>query len=184
MRRIREADAIILVDNALQPMQAASIAAMRTIVSSGNISKLLTCFTHFDGVVADNLPTTSAKKQHILDSAEAVLTELRREMGSPTEKRLWDRLAHAAFFVGGIHKRLTDAQADRGSIKELRQLVTAAEHVLEKAELTEAMPVYNKMNLVLAVQGGTQSFHTSWGARLGSSLLPARRRCIGLASRH
>ena len=172
MRRIREADAIILVDNALQPMQAASIAAMKEIVSSGNISKLLTCFTHFDGVVADNLPTRNAKKQHILASAEAVLTGLRGEMGSPTEKRLRDRLDHAAFFVGGIHGRLIDARADRKSIEELRQLVTAAEHVLEKPEPTQGMPVYSKMNLVFAVQRATQSFHTSWQARLGLSTIP------------
>ena len=34
------------------------------------------------------------------------------------------------------------------------------------------MPVYSKMNLVLAVQRATQSFHTSWQARLGLSTIP------------
>jgi hypothetical protein len=39
VRLIEEADAVVLVDNATQPMQAAPVAAMRELVSSGNASK-------------------------------------------------------------------------------------------------------------------------------------------------
>jgi hypothetical protein len=65
-RRIEKADAVLLVDNALQPMQAAPISVMRELVSSGNASKLLIAFTHFDSVTGDGLPTLSAKVQHVL----------------------------------------------------------------------------------------------------------------------
>src|SRR5260370_4496731 len=51
-----KADAIVLVDSASQPMQAAPGAVLRSIVSIGHVSKLMICFTHFDTVKVDNLP--------------------------------------------------------------------------------------------------------------------------------
>jgi hypothetical protein len=52
---IGQVDAVLLVDNAIQPMQAAPASAVRSIVTGGNIAKLIFCFTHFDGVKGDNL---------------------------------------------------------------------------------------------------------------------------------
>lgn len=49
-RRIETTDAIVLVDNAVQPMQAAPVAAMKEMITSGNASKLLLVLTHFDEV--------------------------------------------------------------------------------------------------------------------------------------
>ena len=48
--------AVLLVDNAAQPMQAAPVAALKGIAVSGNASKLHVIFTHFDQVKGDNLP--------------------------------------------------------------------------------------------------------------------------------
>lgn len=42
--------AVLLVDNAAQPMQAAPVAALKGIAVSGNASKLHVIFTHFDQV--------------------------------------------------------------------------------------------------------------------------------------
>ncbi len=44
------ADAIVLVDNAAQPMQAGPCAVLQSLVISGHESKLLLAFTHFDEV--------------------------------------------------------------------------------------------------------------------------------------
>ena len=60
-RRIETADAVLLVDNATQPMQAAPLAAMREVVATGNARKLIIAFTHFDEVKGDNLPTPICK---------------------------------------------------------------------------------------------------------------------------
>lgn len=40
--------AVLLVDNAAQPMQAAPVAALKGIAVSGNASRLHVIFTHFD----------------------------------------------------------------------------------------------------------------------------------------
>jgi hypothetical protein len=58
-------DAVLLVDNATQPMQAAPVAAMRNLASGGEAGKLIVCFTHFDVVGGDNLPTFKSKETRI-----------------------------------------------------------------------------------------------------------------------
>lgn len=58
--RLSDADVVLLVDNATQPVQAAAVAVLYHVAGSGSTSKLLTCFTHFDAVTGDNLPTFQA----------------------------------------------------------------------------------------------------------------------------
>lgn len=47
-KRFDVADSILLVDNAAQPMQAAPVAVLKSLVTSGHEHKLVLCFTHFD----------------------------------------------------------------------------------------------------------------------------------------
>ena len=101
-RRIETTDAIVLVDNAVQPMQAAPVAAMKEMITSGSASRLLLVFTHFDEVKGDNLPNAVAKEQHVLASAENVLASIGEELGPFAERALRCRLKEACFFVGGI----------------------------------------------------------------------------------
>lgn len=68
--------AVLLVDNAAQPMQAAPVAALKGIAVSGNASKLHVIFTHFDQVKGDNLPGFSDREQHVLASVEHVLKSI------------------------------------------------------------------------------------------------------------
>lgn len=65
-RRFAEVDAILLVDNAEQPIQAAAQSVLRAVASSGNNTKLLIAFTHFDQVKGLNLPTFADKRAHVL----------------------------------------------------------------------------------------------------------------------
>jgi hypothetical protein len=91
-RRFDQVDAIILVDNATQPMQAAAAAVMSNLASSGKTSKPMTCFTHFDAVGGPNLPTFSAKEQHVKASAENVVTAIGEQLGPVAERALRKRL--------------------------------------------------------------------------------------------
>ncbi|WP_262402888.1 hypothetical protein, partial [Actinomadura sp. CNU-125] len=104
-RRLDEVDAIVLVDNAQQPMQAAPVAVMRTAAATGNGGKLFFVFTHFDLVKGDNLRSFPDRERHVLGSAENVLGEVREELGI-AERVLRRRLDEARFFVGGIDRLL------------------------------------------------------------------------------
>src|SRR5439155_26594037 len=75
-KRYEQADAILLVDNAIQPMLAGPQAVLRSLGASGNEHKLAVVFTHFDQVKGDNLPTTDSKRNHVvaqLDNATKAL---------------------------------------------------------------------------------------------------------------
>jgi hypothetical protein len=80
--------AVLLVDNAAQPMQAAPVAALKGIAVSGNASKLHVIFTHFDKVKGDNLPGFSDCEQHVLASLENVLQSIGDELGPVAERVL------------------------------------------------------------------------------------------------
>jgi hypothetical protein len=167
-RRIDTADAVLLVDSATQPMQAAPLAAMREVVATGNARKLILAFTHFDEVKGDNLPNASAKVQHVLASAENVLAAFGEDLGPYAERALRQRLDGARFFLAGLHEPLHEETAsDRRTISQLRKLLAAIDAVIERPQPADARPVYDRMNLVLAVRSAADGFREAWRPRLG-----------------
>lgn len=170
-RRIESTDAIVLVDNAVQPMQAAPVAAMKEMITSGSTRKLLLVFTHFDEVKGDNLPNATHREQHVLASAENVLASIGEELGPFAERALRGRLKNACFFVGGIDEDL-DATKNKRTISKLKGLLAAIDAIVEKPEPVLAKPVYDRMNLVLAVKNAAENFHDAWWPRLGLAYKP------------
>lgn len=172
-RRIESSDAIVLVDNAIQPMQAASVAAMKEMITSGCASKLLLVFSHFDEVKGDNLPNAAAKEQHILASAENVLASIGEELGRFAERALRSRLKEACFFFGSIDENLDDTKkAHRRTIGQMEALLAAIDVIVEKPSPVLEKPVYDRMNLVLAVKNAAESFQGTWWPRLGLTYKP------------
>ena len=172
-RRIESTDAIVLVDNAVQPMQAAPVAAMKELITSGNASKLLLVFTHFDEVKGDNLPNAAAREQHVLASAENVLASIGEDLGPFAERALRTRLKEACFFVGGIAEGLDPTKkAHKRTIGQLHVLLAAIDSIVEKPAPVLAKPVYDRMNLVLAVKNAAEGFHDAWWPRLGLAHKP------------
>ena len=172
-RRIEAADAIVLVDSATVPMQAAPVAAMKEMITSGSASKLLLVFTHFDEVKGDNLPNSVAKEQHVLASAENVLASIGEELGPFAERALRWRLKDACYFVGGIDEHLdVTRKAHKRTIGQLRALLTAIDAIVEVPAPVLAKPVYDRMDLVLHIKGAAESFHDAWWPRLGLSHKP------------
>lgn len=167
-RRIEEVDAVLLVDNAAQPMQAAPVAAMKAVVTSGNAQKLVFCFTHFDMVKGDNLPSFSDREAHVKASGENVLKSLGEDLGPFAERALRERLEVACYFVGGMDVQLdAGKKAGRRSIDQLRRLLDTIDGIVERPEATESRPVFDRVNLVLAVREAASSFHDAWQGRLG-----------------
>lgn len=166
-RLIEAADAVLLVDNATQPMQATPLAAMRELVATGNGRKLILAFTHFDEVKGDNLPNANEKAQHVLDSVENVISTL-GDLGPFATRILRTRLEAARFFLADLQKPLSEGtRAGRRTIQQLRTLLGTIDQVIERPQPTEACPVYDRLNLVLAIREAAQFFQGSWRALLG-----------------
>ena len=165
---IKAVDAVLLVDNATQPMQAAPLAAMRELITTGSGRKLILAFTHFDEVKGDNLPTIKAKAEHVLASAENVLAAFGEELDSNAERTLRKRLETARFFLADLHKTLSeDTAACRRTVNQLNRILGAIDQVIERTELTAACPVYDRMNLALAIHSAARAFQEEWRPKLG-----------------
>ena len=172
-RRIEEVDAVLLVDNAAQPMQAAPVAAMRELARSGNAAKLILVFTHFDEVKGDNMPTPTAKVQHIMASAENVLAAIGEDLGPFAERALRKRVDGARVFLARIDEPLSDSTKEGArSISQLEKLLTLIDVVIERPEPVKVAPCYERMNLVLAVKAAAETFHDAWFPRLGLDYKP------------
>lgn len=171
--QLQAVDAVLLVDNAAQPMQAAPVAALKGIAVSGNASKLHVIFTHFDQVKGDNLPTFGDREQHVLASVDNVLKAIGDELGPGAERVLSRRLDRARFFVGGIHEPL-NARKKTGAraIQQLEALLEVLAHPELAAQTGPSRPVFNRMNLSLAVTEAAKTFHTRWRGLLGVDYNP------------
>lgn len=174
-RQIDAADAVLLVDNATEPMQAAPVAAMSEIVTTGNARKLILAFTHFDQVKGDNLPNPSAKALHVLASAENVLAAFGMQHGVFGERALRQRLEEARFFLGGLQEPLAQNDKEgKRTIDQLHKLLAAIDRVIKRPEPADARPVYDRLNLGFAIQDAAKDFHAAWRSLLGleSGTLP------------
>ncbi|MGY5120541.1 hypothetical protein ACWC2H_32620 [Streptomyces sp. 900105755] len=167
-KRLDQVDAILLVDNATAPMQAAPAAALKSIVVSGNANKLHVLFTHFDQMRADNLPSFSDREEHVRASAENMLSAIGEELGPTAERSVRRRLDRHSFFVGGMHRPLRPVNSStRRTIGQLKsmceQLIAGEEPVL----MGPAKPVFDRMHLSLAVAEAARNFHARWRGLLG-----------------
>lgn len=171
-RRYQQADAILLVDSATQPMLAAPGAALRSIAANGQQSKLLFAFTHFDQVRGDNLRTRADKEHHVLASLDNTIVTLGKDLGRSTENALKRIAPDRSFFLSNLQDQISEpppnAQA-KHTIAGLKALLKAIDLVSTPPPPPEVTPVYDDANLILCVQRAVTQFREPWRARLGLS---------------
>ncbi|MEF9386527.1 hypothetical protein V4890_12995 [Ralstonia solanacearum species complex bacterium KE056] len=167
-KRIEMVDAVVLVDNATQPMLAAPVAAMKELVSSGSASKLIFAFTHFDQVGGDNLPTPAARVHHVLASAENVFASIGEDLGPFAERALRARLTTARVFLSSIDAKLDTESVDgQRTIKQIGKLLDMVDGIVARPKPADSRPTYDRMNLGLAVERAAETFRNAWRPRLG-----------------
>ena len=167
-KRIDMVDAVILVDNAMQPMLSAPVAAMKEIVSSGSSAKLIFAFTHFDKVCGDNLPTPAARSQHVLASAENVLSAIGEDLGPFAERALRARLKTSRVFLADLDQKLdVESKDGKRTAGQLSKLLEAIDGVVARPKPIDSRPIYDRMNLVVPIERAAGSFQSGWRARLG-----------------
>jgi len=164
-RRFQLADAIMLVDNAAQPMQAAPCAVLQSLVASGHESKLILAFTHFDEVKGDNLVGTPARKDHVVGSFDNAARSIGKSFGREAELSLRRLNPNRIIFLSNIQKKV--GKNARLTRSELNRLINAIMSTITPVGPIEYKPVYDVVNLVLAVQKATQEFHDRWRGILG-----------------
>jgi energy-coupling factor transporter ATP-binding protein EcfA2 len=169
--RIDHVDAVVLVDNAQQPMQAAPAAVLRSLARTGHAAKLFLCFTHFDLITGDNLPTERDKAMHIHKSCDTVLTAIGKNLGHFAERPLRTRVDEASYYLADAH-RVHHPTEMTVPIRNLRKLLTDLARSGNRPTLAETRPVYDEMNLLVAIRDATADFQRLWRAILGLGTAP------------
>lgn len=164
-KRFQIADVIILVDNAAQPMQAAPVSVLRTLLTSGHESKLLIAFTHFDEVRGDNLINTQAQIEHVVGSYFNAVQAISKASGREAEHALKRLHPDRLVFLAKIQNELPIKS--RFTRNQFSRMINVIESSIQPPPPVQHRPVYDVANLVLAVQKATQEFHGRWNAILG-----------------
>jgi hypothetical protein len=168
-RRFGSVDVILLVDNATQPMQAASLAVLRAVAASGHHEKLAIAFTRFDQITGKSLPTLADKSAHVMASVRSALVGIRDSLGAPVVRAIEHGISDRCFMLGGVDRQLSrlPARAAEYMRQQLRSLVQFFEQAILPPPPPEARPIYDPTGLAFAVQEAVNRFQGPWLARLG-----------------
>lgn len=106
-------------------------------------------------------------------SVENVLKTIGDELGPAAERVLQRRIDQASFFVGGIHEPLNaKKKAGKRAIEQLDRLLDVLAHPEHAVGTGPSRPVFNRMNLSLAVMEAAKTFHAKWRGLLGLDYNP------------
>lgn len=160
-------DMILLVDNAQQPMQAAPLALLRAVGSSGFADKLAIAFTHFDQVKGANLGSFDQKRDHVLGSVGNAIASLRDIVGAGVAGAVERQVDGHSVFLGGLDK--PTAKLPGGFKRQLEKLVEMMRSSGAPIEETDCSPIYELKGLEIAMHDAIDAFRDPWRARLGIS---------------
>lgn len=169
-RRFDYADAVVLVDDAAQPLQASPIMLLRSIASRGQEDKLVVAFTHFEDVKGDNLPTPAARRSHVLSSLDNAIRSVGEVLGRSSENALRRVTETNVVFLAGIDKPIpleTDDKIQRLSRNQLLALLDMLDRKILPPEPGTIAPVYDDANIVLKIQRATKALNEEWQAKVG-----------------
>uniref|UniRef100_UPI0040472EC4 hypothetical protein n=1 Tax=Yoonia sp. TaxID=2212373 RepID=UPI0040472EC4 len=165
--KFAKVDMILLVDNAQQPMQAAPLALLRSVGSSGFADKLAIAFTHFDQVKGANLGTFDQKRDHVLGSVGNAVNSLRDIVGAGVAGAIERQVDSHSVFLGGLDK--PTSKLPGGFKRQLVQLIEMMQASSAPVEETDCSPVYDIKGLEIAMHDAIDAFRDPWEARLGLS---------------
>lgn len=164
-KRYADSDVILLVDNATQPMVAATQAVLRSLATSGHASKLAVAFTHFDRVTGDNLPNEAMKRNHVKGSLNNAINAIDTTVNAGLGRALRRFLDARVLFLGAIDAVLPpQRKATRTQLAQLLNLFSQS--IAQSPLVAKARPVYDMAYLVIGATAATRQFHEIWDQRL------------------
>ncbi len=157
------ADAILLVDNAVQPMQHSSLTALKRVVASGYTDRLMIAFTHFDQVEGDNFENVYDKKTHVYNSLRNGLSEIEKSIGSFMVERLENELRSRCLFLENLNNK--DSELKDSTKKQLNYLFNFFQEKTKASCMTASKPNYDKKIFCNEVYSSIEKFRMMWDMR-------------------
>jgi GTPase Era involved in 16S rRNA processing len=168
VRLLGEVDSIVLVDNAAQSMLSVPQIILKSVVTSGMMSRLIMCFTHFDQVAGDNLPTVAERKRHVFSTVDNALREISAQT-SASAKLLRERLRDHCYYLSEMQKGLKQKD-ERETRERQREIFTFIRDVAGERRSHEGLvytPSFDKTQLVLGIGEAIREYVRRWEVMLG-----------------
>lgn len=167
IKRFDTVDAIVLVDTSQNSMLASPYAVIKSAAISGHAQKLFICFTHFDAVKGDNLPTIDAKVGHIFGAVDNLLNKLSSELDYSTRTFLLNHLHQFSYYLGNMDEKLVSGDVRfRFTMHQLKELIVNLEKTKLSPQKNGLAPNYDVSLLLFKIQNGTKEFHSKWKGHL------------------
>lgn len=164
LRKFESSDAVLLVDSAKHPMQAASLAVLRSVAASGHISKLRICFTHMDELSGDCIRNRKSRIRHVNASLNQAANYISERLGPEMALNMDTNLSNQSFYLEKLDKVVDEG--NNHTKEELEKLLRFLQVSIFTPTDSNVIPVYDEANLVIAIQKATKSFHELWNNRL------------------
>ncbi|MDM5224997.1 hypothetical protein QUF73_02125 [Cytobacillus sp. NJ13] len=164
LRKFEKSDVVLLVDSAKHPMQAASLAVLRSVAASGNIAKLRICFTHMDELSGDSLRNRKSRVRHVNASLNQAANYIRERLGPEIALNMDTNLSNQSFYLEKLDKVVDEG--NKHTKEELEKLLRFLQISIFNPVDSDVIPVYDEANLVIAIQKATKGFHELWDSRL------------------
>lgn len=164
LRKFEKSDVVLLVDSAKHPMQAASLAVLRSVATSGNIAKLRICFTHMDELSGDSLRNRKSRVRHVNASLNQAANYIRERLGPEIALNMDTNLSNQSFYLEKLDKVVDEG--NKHTKEELEKLLRFLQISIFNPVESDVIPVYDEANLVIAIQKATIGFHELWDSRL------------------
>lgn len=169
--RFKESDAIILVDNATQPMLDIPKVILREAVSRGQLDKLMVVYTRFDQVQGSNMVDDEDRIDHVMSIQTGAIEAMQEayNLNSGMIRQLRDHLADLTFFFPSANELQNPPEE---LVIEMNRFIEALESKSSKTQLHStngdySFPEYDLGRLVLVISETEELFMQKWLGLLG-----------------
>lgn len=164
MEKYSQVDAILLVDDATQPLMDNSKMALKDIIFSGYADKMLMCYTHLDEMKGDNFVRTQDKVNHINIALSTYLTELRKQNVNVFSSLEEKEILASCYYFSDLANQNTSKMSQKQLIKALDAI---HERFRNKVSFEDVVIKYDWMTLYHHLQNAIDQFRTEWGSIIG-----------------
>lgn len=169
--RFKETDAIILVDNATQPMLNIPKVILRETISRGQLDKLMVVYTRFDQVQGSNMVDDEDRIDYVLGIQIGAIEAMQEayNLNSSMIRQLRDHLSKFTFFFPNANELLCPPDE---LVTEIDRLIDSLERksvkeLIHSPNGDNSFPEYDFGRLVLVISETEELFMQKWLGLIG-----------------
>lgn len=165
VNRLAMSDAIIAVDNALQPVMENTKMALKTFVEMGLAQKVLIAFTHVDLMNGDNLVSISDKKNHVRIALETFLRDMKNSNTDKVSNNEITSLLDNCFFFSDLDEKKEMSKLTNNNLN--RMLKRVYELFETNLSVEDVVLHYDEVTLYNHIKNAIAKYRDNWSEKIG-----------------